>query len=60
VITGHIALGQIKTSGENGRGFALAGVIIGWVSLGLFVLLMILLFAVILPVAIWQGNQYSS
>jgi hypothetical protein len=38
VITGHMALGQVKRNGENGRGMALAGVIIGWVSLGLWII----------------------
>ncbi|WP_426624996.1 DUF4190 domain-containing protein [Leifsonia sp. McL0607] len=32
VITGHIALAQIKRTGENGRGMALAGLIIGYVG----------------------------
>lgn len=42
VIMGHIALGQIKRTGEAGRGMALAGVIIGWVSIGIGVLLIAL------------------
>ncbi|MFT4231227.1 MAG: DUF4190 domain-containing protein [Leucobacter sp.] len=33
IICGHIALGQIKKTGERGRGFALAGTIIGYVAL---------------------------
>lgn len=33
VICGHIALGQIKQTGEQGRGMALAGLIIGYVGL---------------------------
>ncbi|MEN2741087.1 DUF4190 domain-containing protein [Microbacterium sp. X-17] len=43
VITGHISLSQIKKTGENGHGMALAGVIIGWVSLGLWVIGIIVL-----------------
>ena len=37
VITGHIALSQIKRTGENGRGLALAGVIVGYslIALGI-------------------------
>ena len=35
VITGHIALGQIKKTGEGGHGLALAGVILGYVGLGI-------------------------
>ncbi|GAA1694049.1 hypothetical protein GCM10009808_08940 [Microbacterium sediminicola] len=38
VITGHISLGQIKHTGEGGRGLALAGVIVGWVSMGLWII----------------------
>lgn len=37
VIFGHLALGQIKRTGENGRGMALAGLIIGYVGLVLLV-----------------------
>ena len=33
IICGHIALRQIKRSGERGHGFALAGTIIGYVTL---------------------------
>ncbi len=48
VITGHISLKQLKSSGENGRGLALAGTIVGWVGVGLwllFGLLWVILFA---------------
>lgn len=47
VITGHIALGQIKRTGEKGRGFALAGVIIGYVSLAASVAAAIILVVVL-------------
>lgn len=45
IICGHIALSQIKKTGERGRGFALAGLIIGYVSIALTLLWIILLFA---------------
>jgi hypothetical protein len=38
VITGHVARSQIKRTGEAGAGLALAGLIIGYVSIGLFFL----------------------
>jgi hypothetical protein len=38
IIAGHIALGQIKRTGEGGRGMALAGAIIGYVYMGFLVL----------------------
>jgi hypothetical protein len=37
-ILGHVSLGQLKTSGEQGRGLAVAGVIIGWVGLALAII----------------------
>jgi hypothetical protein len=39
VITGHVARSQIKRTGEAGEGLALAGLIAGYVSIGLFALL---------------------
>ena len=45
IIMGHISLAQLKRSGESGRGFALAGVVIGYVTVaswllgGLFLLI---------------------
>lgn len=36
IITGHIALSQIKRTGEKGRGLALAGLILGYVGILLF------------------------
>lgn len=47
IVCGHIALNQIKRTGENGRGLAIAGLIIGYVYTALIVLLLV--FAVALP-----------
>ena len=41
VIFGHTALSQIKRTGQGGRGLALAGVILGWIWLALFVLIIV-------------------
>ncbi|WP_378148522.1 DUF4190 domain-containing protein [Cnuibacter sp. UC19_7] len=38
VVTGHIALSQLKRTGEEGRGLALAGLILGYVTLAGWVL----------------------
>jgi peptidyl-prolyl cis-trans isomerase B (cyclophilin B) len=32
IVVGHISLSQIKKTGENGRGLALAGTILGYVG----------------------------
>ena len=60
VITGHISLAQLKTSGEQGRGLALAGVIIGWVSIG-FAVLIIAIALIITVIAIGaSASMYRS
>jgi Domain of unknown function (DUF4190) len=38
VITGHIARQQIKRTGESGASLALAGLVVGYVAMGLFAL----------------------
>jgi peptidyl-prolyl cis-trans isomerase B (cyclophilin B) len=56
IICGHIALAQIKRSGERGHGLALAGTILGYVFVGLGILMFFLFFAL----AAAQGvNSYS-
>lgn len=46
-ILGHVSLSQISKSGDQGRGLALAGVIIGWLATAVGLLLTVLLFAVV-------------
>ncbi len=43
IICGHLALGQIKRTGESGHGLAMAGTVIGYVLTGLTVLFLHLL-----------------
>jgi peptidyl-prolyl cis-trans isomerase B (cyclophilin B) len=52
VILGHIALNQIKTTGEGGRGLAIAALIIGYVSMALAVVIIIVMVA---SAAAYQG-----
>jgi hypothetical protein len=42
IITGHIALAQIKRSDQNGRKLAITGVTIGYVTIGLWIIFGIL------------------
>ncbi|RLP77260.1 DUF4190 domain-containing protein [Mycetocola tolaasinivorans] len=57
VILGHIALKQLKTSGEGGAGFAKAGLIIGYVMIGLWLLSMVMI--VILGIIAGASSSYS-
>ena len=41
IILGHIALNQIKTTGEGGRGLAIAGVVIGYASIAIGIIFVI-------------------
>ncbi len=41
LIFGYIALSQIKQRNESGRGMALAGVVLGWVGVGILLLVII-------------------
>jgi len=43
VVLGHIALSQIQRSDEDGRGLAIAGLVLGYVFTGLY----------LLPIVIW-------
>jgi predicted histidine transporter YuiF (NhaC family) len=43
IITGHLALGEIKRSGEKGHGMAVAGLVLGYTGFGLTILLVILI-----------------
>jgi peptidyl-prolyl cis-trans isomerase B (cyclophilin B) len=51
IVLSHIGMSQIKRTGESGRGFALAGLIVGYCVLGLSVLagFFVLLFLVLIP-----------
>src|ERR1700736_2571199 len=40
---GHIALSQIRRSDEDGKGLAIAGLVIGYIFTGLFLLMIVLL-----------------
>lgn len=59
VITGHISLAQIKRTGEKGRGMALAGTIVGWVGIGVLVLLAVTLI-VGLSIAASNSSRYGA
>lgn len=57
-IMGHISLNQLKTSGDKGRGMALAGVIVGWVGFG-FIMLVILFFVLVIVGGTGSGSSYT-
>ena len=56
VITGHIGLGQIKRTGESGRGLALAGLIIGYIGIAI-ALILVVIWGLIFAAAISTGTM---
>lgn len=50
IVCGHLALGQIRRTGEQGHGLALAGTVLGWVFSGLIVLMVLVWLAVTLSI----------
>jgi len=46
VIFGHIALSQIKMTKENGRGLAIAGLVLGYVVVGFWAIIILFIVAV--------------
>ncbi|MFF7682928.1 DUF4190 domain-containing protein [Microbacterium sp. NPDC007973] len=59
IVTGHISLKQIKTSGERGRGMGLAGLLIGYISLGLGALIVIGFVILVAVTAGSSGSRYG-
>jgi hypothetical protein len=56
IITGHIALSQIKKTGEAGHGLALAGTIVGYVLSAAWIVFWIV-YIIIIASAIAVGNS---
>ena len=59
VVTGHMARKEVRRTGEQGDGLALAGLITGYIGIGLGVLVAILLFAFLGVVLAAGMNQYN-
>jgi hypothetical protein len=55
IVFGNIAQKQIRQTGEQGAGMAKAGIIIGWIFLGLWVAYLVF---VLIAVASSSGNRY--
>jgi len=58
VICGHIALSQIKKTGEKGRGLAIGGLVLGY--LGLISGLIIIIVIVLATIAGFNEGTYTS
>lgn len=55
VICGHISLSQIKKTGEQGRGMAVAGLVVGYIGIALSIIAIIVVIAILASLAA-SGN----
>lgn len=60
IIMGHIALHQIKQTGESGHGLALAGVIVGYALFAVALILTVVYVIVIIGLAVWANANASN
>jgi hypothetical protein len=42
LVFGYVALNQIRERGESGSGMAMAGIVLGWVGVGIFGLVLLI------------------
>ena len=55
IILGHITRKSMRASGQtSGKGMATAGMIMGWISCGVFVVVVALLIIVVLAASEWH------
>ena len=55
IVLGHISVSQLRTSGEQGRGLAIAGLVVGYVFTAIGVLFFILWFTLFFGVVATHG-----
>ncbi|BBX86444.1 DUF4190 domain-containing protein [Mycolicibacterium aubagnense] len=60
VIFGHLAKSQIKQSGEEGEGMALAGLIVGYIGLAIFALIALFYFGLIALIVGTSGTTTTT
>jgi len=58
VVTGHIALAQIKRTGEDGRGITIAGLILGYIGLAGYLLAALFFFGMFFLAAVGAAGSY--
>jgi peptidyl-prolyl cis-trans isomerase B (cyclophilin B) len=60
IVLSHIGFSQIKRTGESGRGFALAGIIVGYCLLALSVLAVMVVVSLVIVFPLIFVNALSS
>ena len=58
VVTGHLALAQIKRTGDDGRGITIAGLILGYIGLAGYLLAALFFFGMFFLAAVGAAGSY--
>jgi uncharacterized transporter YbjL len=53
IVTGHMARGQIRRTGERGGGLALAGLLLGYIHFALSLILIAFILAFVFGLGLW-------
>jgi hypothetical protein len=56
IVFGHISLSQIKKTGEQGRGMAIAGLVLGYLALVAIVIIIVAAVALVVSAASMPGG----
>ena len=59
IVTGHMARGQIRRTGEGGGGLALAGLILGYLHFAISVIVVVVILAFVLGFGLWVFTRPS-
>jgi hypothetical protein len=56
VIFGHVALGQVRRTGDGGSGFAIAGLVLGYLALAATLVALIVI-GLAIGIPLWVAGQ---
>jgi len=59
IVCGHISLSQIKKTAEQGRGMAIAGLVIGYIGIVISIIITIVFIVIFAIAASYSGTTYS-
>jgi hypothetical protein len=58
IVLGFVALSQIRRTGEQGRGMAIAGVVLGFIAAGVLLILLIVYIVIVIRASTYSGYYY--
>jgi hypothetical protein len=59
IVTGHMARGQIRRTGEGGGGLALAGLLLGYIHFAISIIVVAVILALVFGFGLWVFTRPS-